>query len=116
MHTPIHTPIGSWAELNREEPLGTCSAHLWDLSVESSKVSADLPHCFLSRFPVCPCFYPLSLGFLQVSNDTKLVAVPGPVPGLPPCCKEACELPAAFISEATHFEPIVLTQDTGITR
>lgn len=81
-----------------------------------SKVSADLPHCSLSCLPVCPCFYMLSLGFLQVSNDTKLVAVPGPVPGLPPCCKEACELPAAFTSEATHFKPIVLAQDASVTR
>lgn len=60
--------------------------------------------------------YLLSLGFLQVNNDTKLVAVPGPVPSLLHCCKEACELPVAFTSEATHFKPIVLAQDTGVVR
>ncbi|EGW11417.1 Protein very KIND [Cricetulus griseus] len=57
-----------------------------------------------------------SPGFLQVNSDTKLVAVPGPVPSLTPCHKEACELPAAFTSEATHFKPIVLAQDTGVAR
>ncbi|KAH0507930.1 Protein very KIND [Microtus ochrogaster] len=57
-----------------------------------------------------------SPGFLQVISDTKLVAVSGPVPSLPHCCKEACELPAAFTSEATHFKPIVLAQDMGVAR
>lgn len=37
MHTPIHTPLGSRAKLDREQPLGICSAHLWDLGVESLK-------------------------------------------------------------------------------
>lgn len=81
-----------------------------------SKVPTDLPTAPspVSLFAsVSTC---LSLGFLQVSNDTKLVAVPGPVPGLPACCKEACELPAAFTSEATHFKPIVLAQDTSAIR
>lgn len=27
-----HTPLGSWAKLDIEQPLGICGAHLWDLS------------------------------------------------------------------------------------
>ncbi|XP_030660804.1 kinase non-catalytic C-lobe domain-containing protein 1 [Nomascus leucogenys] len=57
-----------------------------------------------------------SPGFLPVNSDTGLVAVPGPVPGQCPCGEEATQLPAAFISEATHFKPIVLAQDVSVAR
>ncbi|XP_054359983.1 kinase non-catalytic C-lobe domain-containing protein 1 isoform X2 [Pongo pygmaeus] len=57
-----------------------------------------------------------SPGFLLVNSDTGLVAVPGPVPGQHPCSEEATQLPAAFTSEATHFKPIVLAQDTSVAR
>ncbi|PNJ30093.1 KNDC1 isoform 5 [Pongo abelii] len=57
-----------------------------------------------------------SPGFLPVNSDTGLVAVPGPVPGQHPCGEEATQLPAAFTSEATHFKPIVLAQDTSVAR
>nr|XP_011721801.1 kinase non-catalytic C-lobe domain-containing protein 1 isoform X2 [Macaca nemestrina] len=57
-----------------------------------------------------------SPGFLPVNSDTRLVAVPGPVPSQRPCCEEATQLPAAFTSEATHFKPIVLAQDAVMAR
>uniref|UniRef100_A0A2K5S3L7 Kinase non-catalytic C-lobe domain containing 1 n=1 Tax=Cebus imitator TaxID=2715852 RepID=A0A2K5S3L7_CEBIM len=55
-------------------------------------------------------------GFLPVNSDTGLVAVPGPVPGQHPFCEEAAQLPEAFTSEATHFKPIILTQDPSVAR
>ncbi|XP_074239243.1 kinase non-catalytic C-lobe domain-containing protein 1 isoform X3 [Saimiri boliviensis] len=55
-------------------------------------------------------------GFLPVNSNTRLVAVPGPVPGQHPCCEEAAQLPEAFTSEATHFKPIILTQDPSVAR
>uniref|UniRef100_A0A8C2VEZ2 Kinase non-catalytic C-lobe domain containing 1 n=1 Tax=Chinchilla lanigera TaxID=34839 RepID=A0A8C2VEZ2_CHILA len=57
-----------------------------------------------------------SPGFLSVSSDTKLVAMPAPVRSPPSCCEETRELPAAFTSEATHFKPIILAQDAGVPR
>ncbi|XP_008581978.1 PREDICTED: protein very KIND-like [Galeopterus variegatus] len=57
-----------------------------------------------------------SPGFLPVSGDTRLVAMPGPLPGHPSCWEGAPRLPAAFTSEATHFKPIVLPQDAGGAR
>ncbi|XP_021579086.2 kinase non-catalytic C-lobe domain-containing protein 1 isoform X2 [Ictidomys tridecemlineatus] len=56
-----------------------------------------------------------SPGFLPISGDTGLVAVPGPVPH-PPSSEGARELPEAFSSEATHFKPVVLVQDSGVAR
>lgn len=57
-----------------------------------------------------------SPGFVQVSGDTRLVAVEGPVPSQPSCCEGALELPVAFTSTATHFKPIVLTPASGAAR
>ncbi|KAM6182988.1 kinase non-catalytic C-lobe domain-containing protein 1 [Erethizon dorsatum] len=57
-----------------------------------------------------------SPGFLPVSSDTRLVPMPVPVPSPPSCCEGARELPAAFTSEATHFKPIILAEDTGVPR
>ncbi|KAM5271633.1 kinase non-catalytic C-lobe domain-containing protein 1 [Ctenodactylus gundi] len=54
--------------------------------------------------------------FLPVISDTTLVAVPGPVPTLPSSCKAASEPPADSTFRATHFEPIILTQDTDVAR
>nr|XP_019583870.1 PREDICTED: protein very KIND isoform X1 [Rhinolophus sinicus] len=57
-----------------------------------------------------------SSGFVQISGDTRLVAVEGPVPSQPSCCEGALELPVAFTSTATHFTPIVLTPASGAAR
>uniref|UniRef100_A0A2K6QTV0 Kinase non-catalytic C-lobe domain-containing protein 1 n=1 Tax=Rhinopithecus roxellana TaxID=61622 RepID=A0A2K6QTV0_RHIRO len=57
-----------------------------------------------------------SPGFLPVNGNTRLVAVPGPVPGQRPCREEATQLPAALTFEATHFKPIVLAQDAVTAR
>ncbi|XP_042141463.2 kinase non-catalytic C-lobe domain-containing protein 1 isoform X3 [Peromyscus maniculatus bairdii] len=116
------------------EAIKVCSSYLLQRGMDSSKILAHLraSTCKVhpeeetiglqNAFSVVELKPPMepapesSPGSLQVSSDTKLVAVPGPVPSLPPCCKEARELPAAFTSEATHFKPIVLAQDTGVAR
>ncbi|XP_037661041.1 LOW QUALITY PROTEIN: kinase non-catalytic C-lobe domain-containing protein 1 [Choloepus didactylus] len=53
-----------------------------------------------------------SPGFVPVGSDARLVAVPSQLPS----CPAASELPAAFTSPATHFKPIVLAQDSAVTR
>ncbi|XP_049553035.1 kinase non-catalytic C-lobe domain-containing protein 1 isoform X2 [Orcinus orca] len=55
-------------------------------------------------------------GFLQISSDSRLVAVQGPVPGQPSCLQRATLLPEAFSSPATHFRPIVLAANAGVAR
>ncbi|XP_066549409.1 kinase non-catalytic C-lobe domain-containing protein 1 isoform X2 [Amia ocellicauda] len=50
-------------------------------------------------------------GFVPIVAETRLSAVQGPVPcGLPSSCSS--QLPAAYTSPATHFKPIILSQDT----
>ncbi|NIG59207.1 protein very KIND [Pontoporia blainvillei] len=55
-------------------------------------------------------------GFMQISSDSRLVAVQGPVPGQPSCLQGATLLPEAFASPATHFRPIVLAANAGVAR
>eukprot|EP00069_Balaena_mysticetus_P016477 bmy_09751T0 len=55
-------------------------------------------------------------GFMQISSDSRLVAVQGPVPGQPSCLQGATLLPEAFSSPATHFRPIVLAANAGVAR
>uniref|UniRef100_A0A8C5LC48 Kinase non-catalytic C-lobe domain-containing protein 1 n=1 Tax=Jaculus jaculus TaxID=51337 RepID=A0A8C5LC48_JACJA len=114
------------------EAIKVCSSYLLQRGMDSRKI---LAHLRASTYKVHPEEETISLqnafsvvelkphmvpasesssGFLQVSSDTGIIAVPGPVPGPPSCCEGAYELPAAFTSEATHFKPIVLAQDTAL--
>ncbi|XP_059755715.1 kinase non-catalytic C-lobe domain-containing protein 1 isoform X6 [Balaenoptera ricei] len=53
-------------------------------------------------------------GFMQISSDSRLVAVQGLVPGQPSCLQGATLLPEAFSSPATHFRPIVLAANASV--
>ncbi|XP_059755710.1 kinase non-catalytic C-lobe domain-containing protein 1 isoform X2 [Balaenoptera ricei] len=55
-------------------------------------------------------------GFMQISSDSRLVAVQGLVPGQPSCLQGATLLPEAFSSPATHFRPIVLAANASVAR
>lgn len=52
----------------------------------------------------------LCVGFLPTATENRLAPVPGPVPHSYPVHKEL-QLPEAFTSTATHFTPIILTQE-----
>ncbi|KAL7990495.1 hypothetical protein Chor_013925 [Crotalus horridus] len=54
-----------------------------------------------------------NLGFLPMSNESKLIAVEGPVPCQSPLNREKIMLPNAFTSSATHFKPIILHQNVN---
>ncbi|KAM3835814.1 kinase non-catalytic C-lobe domain-containing protein 1 [Vipera latastei] len=54
-----------------------------------------------------------NLGFLPMSNESKLIAVKGPVPCQSPLNREKIMLPNAFTSSATHFKPIILHQNVN---
>ncbi|XP_068806078.1 kinase non-catalytic C-lobe domain-containing protein 1 isoform X2 [Struthio camelus] len=57
-----------------------------------------------------------SLGFVPITNESKLIAVKGPVPcQISLNCAEST-LPVAFTSPATHFKPIILQQNANITK
>lgn len=45
-----------------------------------------------------------------MATESRLAPVPGPVPHSYPVKKEL-QLPEAFTSTATHFTPIILTQE-----
>ncbi|XP_023140663.2 kinase non-catalytic C-lobe domain-containing protein 1 isoform X1 [Amphiprion ocellaris] len=49
-------------------------------------------------------------GFVPMATESRLAPVPGPVPHSYPVSKEL-HLPEAFTSTATHFTPIILTNE-----
>ncbi|XP_008047773.1 protein very KIND isoform X2 [Carlito syrichta] len=110
------------------EAIQVCGSYLLQRGMDSRKILAHLrvSTCKVyqeeeaiglqSAFSVKPCVASApepSPGFVPVSSDTCLVAVPGPVPSQPSCREGATPLPAAFTSEATHFKPIVLAHDAS---
>lgn len=57
-----------------------------------------------------------SSGFVQVSGDTGLMAVQGPVPAPPSCSEGPVELPEAPAAPAVPSVPIGLAPDAGAAR
>ncbi|XP_019411605.1 PREDICTED: protein very KIND [Crocodylus porosus] len=57
-----------------------------------------------------------TLGFVPITRESKLIAVKGPVPCQISLNSEMTTLPVAFTSSATHFKPIILQQNTDITK
>ncbi|KAM9051973.1 kinase non-catalytic C-lobe domain-containing protein 1 isoform 4-T4 [Megaptera novaeangliae] len=116
------------------EAIETCSGYLLHRGVDSRKI---LAHLRASACTVCQeeetiglqnAFSVVELspgtaaaprpgsGFMQISSDSRLVAVQGPVPGQPSCHQGATLLPEAFSSPATHFRPIVLAANASVAR
>uniref|UniRef100_A0A452GMT0 Kinase non-catalytic C-lobe domain-containing protein 1 n=1 Tax=Gopherus agassizii TaxID=38772 RepID=A0A452GMT0_9SAUR len=56
------------------------------------------------------------VGFMPITSESKLIAVKGPVPSQTSLNTETCTLPVAFTSSATHFKPIILQQNTELTK
>ncbi|KAM7408204.1 hypothetical protein PAMA_002073 [Pampus argenteus] len=52
----------------------------------------------------------INCGFVPMATESRLAPVPGPVPHSYPVHKEL-HLPEAFTSNATHFTPIILTNE-----
>uniref|UniRef100_A0A8D0H606 Kinase non-catalytic C-lobe domain containing 1 n=1 Tax=Sphenodon punctatus TaxID=8508 RepID=A0A8D0H606_SPHPU len=55
------------------------------------------------------------LGFVPITNKSKIIAVKGPVPCPIPLNDKTCLLPDAFTSPATHFKPIILQETVAST-
>uniref|UniRef100_H0XPP0 Kinase non-catalytic C-lobe domain-containing protein 1 n=1 Tax=Otolemur garnettii TaxID=30611 RepID=H0XPP0_OTOGA len=106
--------------LQRGMDSGKVLAHLRasTCKVYAEEQSISLQKVFLVAEPK-PSAVPTpesSPGFMTISSNTRLVAVPGLIPCHPFCCEGAALLPAAFTSEATHFRPIILAEDTTVPR
>ncbi|XP_062832196.1 kinase non-catalytic C-lobe domain-containing protein 1 isoform X3 [Anolis carolinensis] len=107
------------------DAIKTCDSYLLEESINSKKVLAFLTKYAFQGFKEADSFndsLPLdfeterhsvddNLGFLPMSNESKLKAVKGPVPCQLPLNRENTTLPFAFTSSATHFKPIILHQN-----
>ncbi|XP_007452073.1 PREDICTED: protein very KIND [Lipotes vexillifer] len=116
------------------EAIETCSGYLLHRGMDSRKILAHLraltcmacqeeetiglqnPFSVAELSPSTAAAPRPGSGFMQISSDSRLVAVPRPVPGQPSCLQGATLLPEAFTSPATHFRPIVLAANAGVAR
>ncbi|XP_056147440.1 kinase non-catalytic C-lobe domain-containing protein 1 [Lampris incognitus] len=53
----------------------------------------------------------MNRSFVPMASESRLAPVPGPVPHSYPIISKELRLPEAFTSSATHFSPIILTQE-----
>ncbi|XP_042316222.1 kinase non-catalytic C-lobe domain-containing protein 1 isoform X2 [Sceloporus undulatus] len=108
------------------DAIKTCGNYLLEQSINSKKVLAFLPKYAFQAFKEVDSFndsLPFdfqseknsvddNLGFLPMNNESKLIAVKGPVPCQLPLNRGSTSLPNAFTSSATHFKPIIVHQNT----
>nr|XP_028585685.1 LOW QUALITY PROTEIN: kinase non-catalytic C-lobe domain-containing protein 1 [Podarcis muralis] len=112
------------------DAIKTCDSYLLEQRISSKKVLACLTRSAFQAFKEADSFndsmpFDLqserssvdeNLGFLPMSNESKLIAVKGPVPCQPSLNRESTMLPSAFTSTATHFKPIILHQNIDIKK
>ncbi|XP_021579087.2 kinase non-catalytic C-lobe domain-containing protein 1 isoform X3 [Ictidomys tridecemlineatus] len=100
------------------EAIQVCGSYLLQRGMDSSKI---LAHLRVSTCKVHQEEETISLQdtFSVVELKPRAAPAPQPSPGPvphPPSSEGARELPEAFSSEATHFKPVVLVQDSGVAR
>ncbi|XP_060130825.1 kinase non-catalytic C-lobe domain-containing protein 1 isoform X3 [Zootoca vivipara] len=112
------------------DAIKTCGSYLLEQRISSKEVLACLTRSAFQAFKEADSFndsmpFDLqserssvdeNLGFLPMSNESKLIAVKGPVPCQPSLNRESTILPSAFTSTATHFKPIILHQNIDIKK
>ncbi|XP_054839109.1 kinase non-catalytic C-lobe domain-containing protein 1 [Eublepharis macularius] len=111
--------------LSLADAIKTCDSSLLEQGINSKKVLAFLNKATFQAFrqvveslhdnlPIDSQRKPEddNVGFLPISNESKLIAVKGPFPCLTSSNSVNTRLPTAFTSPATHFKPIVLHQNT----
>ncbi|XP_051508287.1 kinase non-catalytic C-lobe domain-containing protein 1 isoform X2 [Myxocyprinus asiaticus] len=67
------------------------------------------PEC--AESPPDPHLGEVKRGFVPLASEGKFAPVAGPVPHIYPVSSTFINLPEAFSSPATHFSPIILTQE-----
>ncbi|XP_074502963.1 kinase non-catalytic C-lobe domain-containing protein 1 isoform X1 [Sebastes fasciatus] len=114
--TPIERPTIVMAKKSCRDYLscqGTNAEIVWNNLISrvhppASKPS-DADDLSATRQSSCEESAPNS-GFVPMATESRLAPVPGPVPHSYPVNKEL-QLPEAFTSTATHFTPIILTNE-----
>nr|XP_032629232.1 kinase non-catalytic C-lobe domain-containing protein 1 isoform X2 [Chelonoidis abingdonii] len=136
----LKTLLLDMAKRNSEErpsitdAIKICSSYLLEQSINSKKILAFLSKSAFKAFNEeinssqdnVPFEFKnkrnkmdaseFSVGFVPITSESKLIAVKGPVPSQTSLNSETCTLPVAYTSSATHFKPIILQQNTELTK
>ncbi|XP_029465830.1 kinase non-catalytic C-lobe domain-containing protein 1 isoform X3 [Rhinatrema bivittatum] len=118
--------------LSLTDALKICQEYLFQQGINSKTVWSQLSRCAYQQneeaiLGDCVSLVPADkhdkegslesiVGFVPVTNKSKLTAVRGPVPYQFSMSNEASKLPITFTSPATYFKPIILMQNTDLTR
>nr|XP_056706459.1 kinase non-catalytic C-lobe domain-containing protein 1 [Euleptes europaea] len=117
--------------LSLAEAITTCDSSLLEQGINSKKVLEFLNKVAFQDFKEVVASFcdnlpfdspsekkPMddNVGFLPIHNESKLIAVTGPLPCLTSLNSISTMLPTAFTSSATHFKPIVLHPNTDMEK
>ncbi|KAL1263707.1 hypothetical protein QQF64_006446, partial [Cirrhinus molitorella] len=120
--TPIERPSIEMAKKSCRDYLsrqGTNAESVWTQIISRVHQAFDgnrdtedwsSPEC--AEIPSDPHLGEVKTGFVPLASEGRLEPVAGPVPHNYPESSTSIRLPEAFTSPATHFSPIILTQDT----
>ncbi|KAM9345440.1 kinase non-catalytic C-lobe domain-containing protein 1 [Symphorus nematophorus] len=118
--TPIERPTIIMAKKSCRDYLscqGTNAETVWNnlVSRVHPSASSDADDLSATETPRSSCEGSAqnNSGFVPTANESRLAPVPGPVPHSYPVNKEL-QLPEAFTSTATHFTPIILTNEADL--
>uniref|UniRef100_A0A7M4FZS9 Kinase non-catalytic C-lobe domain containing 1 n=1 Tax=Crocodylus porosus TaxID=8502 RepID=A0A7M4FZS9_CROPO len=102
------------------DTIKTSNSYLCERGINSKKVLALLSKSVFKVGIFFQCIINFLIIFLPYVLirflESKLIAVKGPVPCQISLNSEMTTLPVAFTSSATHFKPIILQQNTDITK
>ncbi|XP_073690626.1 kinase non-catalytic C-lobe domain-containing protein 1-like [Garra rufa] len=119
--TPIERPSIEMAKKSCRDYLsrqGTNAENVWTQTISRVHQAFDgnrdtedwsSPEC--AENPSDPHLGEDKAGFVPLASEGRLEPVAGPVPYNYPESSTSIRLPEAFTSPATHFSPIILTQD-----
>ncbi|XP_030235189.1 kinase non-catalytic C-lobe domain-containing protein 1 isoform X2 [Gadus morhua] len=119
--TPIERPSIVMAKKSCRDYLsrqGTTAETVWTKLIDATqqqhlKSTAPESHIKVEASPTSPEHSPahITSGFVPLATESRLAPVHGPVPHSYPTSMLQLQLPEAFTSSATHFSPIILTQE-----
>nr|XP_046258374.1 kinase non-catalytic C-lobe domain-containing protein 1 [Scatophagus argus] len=110
--TPIERPSIIMAKKSCRDYLsrqGTNAETVWNKLIRRVHPSAS-GDATATHQTLCEESAQNNSGFVPMATESRLAPVPGPVPHSYPFNKEI-QLPEAFTSTATHFTPIILTNE-----
>ncbi|RXN09391.1 very KIND [Labeo rohita] len=103
-------------EMAKRTPIERPSIEMAKKAFDGNRDTEDWSSPECAENPSDPHLGEVKTGFVPLASEGRLEPVAGPVPHNYPESSTSIRLPEAFTSSATHFSPIILTQDALVHR